>query len=197
MINLLPPAIKQEYSYALRNSALRRWVLACLCSIVGLGLIATYGLVTMQRSTTTYADQVATTQKSLDAQNLSKTEAQVKDISGSFKLVLQVLGKEVLFSKLLKQIATVIPRDAILTNLNISQTVGAVDITAAASDYNTATQVQVNLADPANKIFSKADIVSIVCAANASTPQYPCTIQLRALFASNNPYLFTNNGGQP
>lgn len=196
MINLLPPEVKQEYTYALRNSVLRRWIIACLCSIVGLGLIATYGLVTMQRSTASFSKQVATTQDSLDKQNLGKTEAQVKDISSSFKLVVKVLDKEVLFSKLLKQIATVIPRNAILTNLNISQTVGAVDITAAASDYNTATQVQVNLADPNNKIFSKADIVSIVCTSNASTPQYPCTVQLRALFASNNPYLFTNTGGQ-
>jgi Tfp pilus assembly protein PilN len=196
MINLLPTEVKQEYAYALRNTALRRWVVACALAIVGLGLIATYGLLTMQHSTTTYTKQVATAQSSLDKQNLAATETQVKDISSSFKLVVKVLSKEVLFSKLLKQIATVIPSNVILTNLNISQTAGAIDITAAAADYNTATQVQVNLADPNNKIFSKADIISIVCATNVSTPKYPCSVQIRALFASNNPYLFINNKGQ-
>lgn len=195
MINLLPPEVKQDYAYALRNTSLRRWVAVLVCSILGLGVIATFGLVTLQRSTNTYTRQVASVQDNLQHQKLKETEAQVVDISNSFKLVVQVLSKEVLFSKLLKQIATVIPNNVNLTGLNISQTTGAIDITAAASDYNTATQVQVNLADPNNKIFSKADIVSITCSATPNDPKHPCAVQIRALFAPNNPFLFINNTG--
>ncbi|HYH36468.1 MAG TPA: hypothetical protein VD706_03145 [Candidatus Saccharimonadales bacterium] len=47
------------------------------------------------------------------------------------------------------------------------------------------------MADPKNKIFSKADIVSITCSDDNS--DYPCTINIRALFAPNNPFLFINN----
>ena len=195
MINLLPPEIKEDYAYALRNTSLRRWVAALLFGIVGLGIVATLGLVALQHSTDTYDKQVATAQTNLQKQKLKETEAQVTDISNSFKLVVQVLSKEVLFSKLLKQIATVIPNNVNLTGLNISQTTGAIDISAAASDYNTATQVQVNLADPNNKIFSKADIVSIACSASPSDPKHPCVVQIRALFSTKNPFLFVNNTG--
>lgn len=195
MINLLPPDVKQEYTYALRNSSLRRWVIACLLALVGLVGIATYGLVALQKSTMSYTSQISVAQASLKQQKLTQTEAQVRDITTSFKLVVNVLSKEVLFSKLLKQIAVVIPANSILTNLNISQTAGGIDLTVAAADYNTATQVQVNLQDPANKVFSKADIVSIICTPNAANPKYPCTVQIRALFAANNPYLFINNKG--
>lgn len=195
MINLLPPEIKQDYNYALRNTALRRWIIACGFGLIGLGIIATYGLATIQHSTNTYSHKVAAAQTALDQQQLTQTEAQVKDITGNLKLVVKVLSKEVLFSKLLKQIATVIPSNAVLTNLQISQTSGAIDITAAATDYATASQVQVNLQDPNNKIFSKADIVGIQCATSAINPKYPCTVQIRALFASNNPFLFINNKG--
>jgi len=195
MINLLPQAVKEEYRYGLRNSLLLRWVAACVIALIGLGLIATYGLLTMQHSTDSYNTQVNSANAELTKQNLQGTETQVKNITTDFKLLVQVLSKEVLFSKLLKQIATVIPSNAILTNLNISQTAGAIDITAAATDYSTATQVQVNLQDPTNQIFSKADIVSISCTANASNPKYPCTIQLRALFAQSNPFLFINTKG--
>jgi hypothetical protein len=58
--------------------------------------------------------------------------------------------------------------------------------------------VQVNLADPTNKIFSKADIVSITCSSsNALSPLYPCTVNVRALFVTNNPFLFINSKGSP
>lgn len=193
MINLLPPAIKQEYGYALRNTQLIRWVSALVVAIIGLGLIATYGLLTIQNSTNTYAAQVSTIQSTLKKQKLTETEAQVADISSSFKLVVQVLSKEVLFSKLLKQIAVVIPSNAILANLNINQTTGGVDIVADASDYTTATQVQVNLSDPSNRIFSKADIVSIACSPSSADKKYPCTVKIRALFAAKNQFLFINS----
>lgn len=194
MINLLPPAVKDEYRYGVRNVALLRWVAAFLVALLGLGVIATYGLVTMQRSTESYNAQVAAAQATLDRENLKGTETQVKDITANLKLVVQVLSKEVLFSKLLKQMAVVIPPNAALNGLNISQTTGAIDITAVASDYQTATQVQVNLQDPKNQIFSKADIIGISCSTAGSNPKYPCTVQIRALFSSNNPYLFINTG---
>jgi Tfp pilus assembly protein PilN len=193
MINLLPPAIKQDYRYGARNTVLLRWVAAFVFSLIGLGLIATYGLLTMQNSSNSYANQVAAAQAQLEKQNLKGTETQVKNISSDFHLVVQVLSKEVLFSKLLRQIATVIPANAVLTGLNINQTSGGIDLTAAATDYNTATQLQLNLQDPSNKIFSKADIISINCGGAISETQYPCAVQIRALFASNNPYLFVNS----
>ena len=197
MINLLPPAIKQDYGYGLRNTVLSRWVVAFLIALVGVGAIGTYGWVVMNKSISTYQSQVASTQKQLDKENLKGVEAQVQDISNSFKLVVQVLSKEVLFSKLLQQIGTTIPKNAVLSDLTISQVQGAIDITAQASDYNTATQVQVNLADPKNQIFSKADILNIVCVSgtDASSNPFPCTVTIRALFGPNNQFLFINNKG--
>lgn len=194
MINLLPPEVKQSYNYAQRNVVLRRWVAAFVLAFVGLGIITTFGLLTIKQSNTRYANQIAASEALFKKEKFSETQAKVQDISSSIKLVTQVLSQEVLFSQLLKQIAATIPANANLTGLNINQTQGGLDITAIATNYDTATQVQVNLADPANKIFSKADIVGITCStANAANPKYPCTVTIRALFATNNPFLFINN----
>lgn len=195
MINLLPPAVKEEYRYGLRNTSLVTWLTAFVVALIGMGVLATYGLLTLQNSTQTYDVKVKAEQASLAKQNLVGTEAQVKDTTTNLKLVVQVLSKEVLFSKLLRQIAEVTPSNVVLKNLNINQTTGGIDITAGAGNYQSATQVQVNLQDPANKLFSKADIVSITCEKQAENPAYPCTVQIRALFASNNPYLFINSKG--
>lgn len=196
MINLLPPDVKDSYRYARRNVALRRWVAMFGLALLGLGLIATLGLFTLQRSTAHYNNQIASTEAFFKKENFEGTQAQVKDISNSFKLVVKVLGQEVLFSQLLKQIAGTIPANANLTGLNINQAQSGIDITAVATNYSTASQVQVNLADPHNKIFSKADIVNITCGGTGATnPKYPCTVNMRALFANNNPFLFINSKG--
>lgn len=193
MINLLPPGIKQNIKYARRNTKLLRWSLALGLGIVGSLVVSTFGLFYLQQATDTYSAQVTKTQDELNAQKLPETQKKVEDISGSLKLVVQVLSREILFSKLLKQIGSAVPADASLTGLSISKVTGGIDLTAVAASYETATQVQVNLKDPSNKIFDKADIVNITCSgAAASDPRYPCTVTIRAQFSSNNPFLFIN-----
>lgn len=194
MINLLPPDIKQGYRYARRNVSLRRWVAICLIAFVGLGALTTYGLLTLQQSTGHYRKQIDANKTMFKNENYTAVEKQVQDISSSFKLVVQVLGKEILFSQLIQQIGAIMPDNTNLTGLSISQLQGGLDITAVATDYKTASQVQVNLADPANKIFSKADIENITCSGGENTdPRYPCSVTVRALFGPNNPYLLIND----
>lgn len=197
MINLLPPDVKQSYHYARRNVRLVRWMTAIGFALVGLAGISIGGQWYLKQSVKQYTEQVSTAEATLKKQVQAKVEKQVQDISNNLKLAVQVLSKEVLFSELLKQLAVVTPTDAKLSNLAISKIQGAVDISASTTDYKAATQLQLNLADPANKIFSKADIVSISCssAATSADPlqsKYPCTVLIRALFAPNNPFLFIN-----
>lgn len=197
MINLLPPELKESYRYAYRNVRLMRWVVAGVVSLVGLAALGTGGLIYIQQTTQSYSGQIATAEANLQEQKLASTQTQVKDISNSLKLSVQVLSKEILFSDLLTQLASITPSNAVLTDLTISQSEQAVDISALTTDYNAATQLQVNLADPANKLFSKADIVSITCSNSTSgsgDSQYPCSVTIRALFVTNNPYLFINDG---
>jgi pyruvate kinase len=202
MINLLPPELKQSYRYAYRNVSLVRWAVAFGLSFIGLVIISTAGLIFMQQTTQTYASQVTDEQNLLNQQKMSSTQTQVQNISNNLKLTVQVLSQEVLFSKLLQQLAIVTPSNAILTNLDLSQSETGVTITALTSSYSVATQLQVNLASPANKVFSNADIVSINClspseaSGEQTTQQYPCTAIIRALFVTNNPFLFINSSGQ-
>lgn len=197
MINLLPPDVRQQYVYGRRNTALRRWLLAFGVGLAGVAVVGASGMLYMQRSIDDLQHQNDQAQAVLEGQKLVAVQQQSQDITNSLKLVVQVLSREVLFSKLLKQIATVTPPNTALTALTISKVQGAIDITAASSDYTSATQLQINLQDPANKIFSKADIQNIICTVNQSNPRYPCAVSIRALFAPNNPFLFINTRANP
>lgn len=202
MINLLPPELKENYRFARRNTVLRRWVFVFAFALIGLTAISAGGNFYLQKTANDINKQNDIAQATLDAQDMSGTEKKVKEINDNIKLSIQVLSKEILFSKLLKQMSTIVPSNVILSNINITDQQTALDISAQSVDYASATQLQVNLTDPANKLFNKADIVSIACTKpDASTSsesstlanKYPCTVSIRALFNSDNPYLFINN----
>jgi hypothetical protein len=198
MINLLPPELKQDYRYARHNRRLVRWASVFLLAIFGVAVITASGLAIMNDSITSYQTNIATMQSRLVSQNMAQTEQQVAGISSNLKLMVNVLSKEILFSKLLERLGSITPPNVILTDLSISQTESAIDITAQTVNYNAATQLQINLADTSNQIFSKADIVNISCLspATATDPAYPCTASLRAQFTKNNPFLFINSSTQ-
>jgi Tfp pilus assembly protein PilN len=193
MINLLPPKTREDILYARRNTKLLRWITATFIGLVGIGLVVLGRSFYINKSIQTYEKRVANAQEQLRVQKLEETQKRVQDISGSLKLVVQVLGREVLFSKLLQQIGAAMPSGASLASLSINKTQGGIDLNAVAKDYQTATQVQVNLQDPKNKIFEKAEIQNVTCSPNATDPTYPCQITLKALFAKNTPFLFIHN----
>ena len=193
MINLLPPELKRDYIYARQNTQLAHFLVSFGVGIAGLALIVGAGFMYLQQAASRYSAQASATQSSLVEQKQTATEKQVEEISASLKLAVSVLSKEVLFSELIKRLAVITPNNVSLSGVSISNLSGGIDVSADAADYDAATQLQINLADPANKIFSKADIVSITCASDGTgSKKYPCTVVVRALFADDNPFLFIN-----
>lgn len=198
MINLLPPDTRQNYTYARRNSTLLKWCVLFLISIAGVGLIVAGGLFYINQSSKSLAAQNALTQQSLKDQKIDEVQKEVQDIASSLRLTVQVLSKQILFSELIKQIGSAMPPKAALADLNITKTQGGIDLTAIASDYETASQVQINLADPKNQIFDKADLISINCNSSETTDKnYPCNVKIRAQFAKNNPFMFIGKKATP
>lgn len=195
MINLLPPAQKDSFRYARRNTHTMPWVVALVIALAGLGVIALYGVASSNNVAASYQKQIGLSQKTLQDEHVDTVRAKAADVSTSLNLALKVLGREVLFSKLLQQISTVVPNGVNLTGLNINQDDGALDIVANASNYQAATQLQANLTDPNNQLFSEADLVSVDCSKSATQtdPAHPCTVTISALFGANDSYLFISN----
>lgn len=196
MINLLPDETKQNISYARSNTILRKWITASLIGVLGIVLILAAGQFFVARSTTSWQKQVDTTKQQLGDQKLDETQARVAEVSNSIKLATQVLSKQISFSKLLTQVGAAMPDGSSLQSLSINAPEGGIDLTAVAASYQAATQVQINLSDPNNKIFETADIISVSCQQDAATAGgYPCQVSIRALFAKDNEFQYVNNKG--
>lgn len=192
MINLLPPDTKQEITFARRNSVLRNWLLAIVVGFAGILLVIGGGLFFIVHSTDKWEKQVTAADAQLKQQKLQETQTRVKEMSESIKLASDVLSSQVLFSKLLSQVTTVLPSRALLQSLTIQSVSGGIDLTVGAKDYQSATQAQINLADPNNKVFEKADIVNINCQTEDPDNEYPCTATIRALFAKDNTFQYSS-----
>ncbi len=200
MINLLPPKYKQTLFYSKRNRTMSRWFIALLVALLFSLLIVGVGWIYLDQSIKREAKDVEQTEVALKEQNIDETTAKVEEISNNTKLVLDVLSREILFSKLIKQLGASLPPGTALESITLENLEGGLTIQAFATSFSSASQIQVNLNDPENKIFKQADIETITCP--TTTPEasereqslYPCTVRLKALFSDNTEYRYI--GGQ-
>jgi len=180
MINLLPPSYRQSLKANRSSTLMKRWLVLTWLAVFGLIIILASGWFYINQQSKNLTQSINSTQTLLNNADLAKTQKDAKNLTNNIKTINKVLSSEIRFSDLIQDIGSVIPPHTILDSLTLSQVNGAIDLSAKAKDYASAAQIAVNLSDPANKIFSKVDIVSVSCANTAT--QYPCSGVYRALF---------------
>lgn len=195
MINLLPTDYRKNLLYAKRNTELRKWASMLFVASLGAILIVAGGFLYLQNEVRQQSRTLAVSQANLKAQDIDGTRNELETISSSTKLILQVLEREILFSKLLRQLGAILPANTALQQIEIDELQGGLELQAGATNIDAATQLQLNLEDPNNKIFQKADIENINCSEPKEGSPYPCTVTLRALFNDDNPYRYISSGG--
>jgi Tfp pilus assembly protein PilN len=194
VINLLPPELKQDILYARRNTMLFRWCLTMLVVTALLLSIVFIGQVYIDSATRSYSTQVALSRQQLKDQQLDETRERVAEFGSNMQLGIQVLSRQVVYSALLNELSDTIPANAVLNDLRLTQLEGGIDLQFRTRDEQTASRLQQALQDPVdqqNRIFRKADILSLSCV-KAGTENYPCTVNIRAAFNEANPFLITN-----
>lgn len=170
--------------------------MASLIGSVGLILITTYGLILFKNYQSNDQKQIYSIQKKLNSENIKSTNSQITNFTTTFRLVSKVLGQEILFSKMITAIGSAMPSGTALSGLSINNTSTGINLTANATSYNSATQIQVNLSDPSKNLFKNVDIVSINNnSGSASNNNYPFVVSLRALFNNTNQFLLINQSG--
>jgi capsular polysaccharide biosynthesis protein len=191
MINLLPQDLKQDYIYARKNVVLKKYIIISLIGLIGLIIITTFGLIAYKKSYKNNQQQITSLTNQLQHENIASTNQKVQNFTTTFRLVTKALSQEILFSKLITDIGAAMPPNTALTGLSLNNTSNGINLTAKATSYNSATQIQVNLSDPARHLFKNVDIISIN---NTSQGQYNYSVSLRALFNNTNQFLLINQG---
>lgn len=183
MINLLPPQYAASIRYGRQNAKLLGWLAGLLGAIIVLVIILAVGWIYMDHEAKDLQKGIDATNQQLQSQNLSKVQADAKEITGDINVIDKVLSQEIQFSGLIQSIGSYMPAGAVLGTLSLSDKVtGSIDLSANTKDYASAAQVAVNLSDPKDDLFSKVDIINISCN-SAAEKTYKCSATFRALFS--------------
>jgi hypothetical protein len=198
MINLMPDYMRQEIGYARRNSVLLKWMIAIVGVIAGIGLVTLFGQYYINRNTNTLQAAAQVTQNRINTQNLQETQAGIQNLSNNFTTVSQLLKRQLLFSKLLVKIGSIVPSGAILRGITLSTEDSAIDLNIIAANRDAATQAFVNLSDPANGLFEAADLLSVSCSqitvdSSPETAKYPCSAMIKVTIQADSSFYFLNS----
>jgi hypothetical protein len=194
MINMLPGDYVDVIRHSKTGDHLTRWLFSLVAAIVGLLIILLSGWLYLDHQTKNLSQEVANGKTQLEEQDLAGVKKNAEQISKDIKVINQVLGREIRFSELIQQIGKAMPPGTILGGLTLTKVDGAIDLTASAKDYTSGAQIALNLSDPKNELFSRADIVSINC--TSSDTAYKCGVSLKALFSKSSQNKFLNVPGK-
>lgn len=197
MINLIPTEHKREIHFARLNAKLINWLIGCAIVFAGLAVITAGSLFYLKQDVSSYQRQIDDGNKQLVDQKETETLKQVAEMSGNFNLVVNVLSREVLFSKLLRYVGSVMPEGTVLQDLNLSRDGSrGLTLTIGATAYDRAAQALVNLQSDENLLFKGADATKIDCESNESKDPYVCAATIRTILTDDNPFLLLNQEAQ-
>lgn len=191
MINLIPTDQKKSILYGRRNTTLVKWIIGAIIALVGLVAITSGTLFYLSQDINNYKKDIASIQGDLKDQKQEEVLADVSELNANFGLVVNVLSREVLFSKLLQHIGAIMPKGVILQDLSLSSDSSALTLNLSATDYQKAAQALVNLKAESNLLFREADANSVDCG-SSDNPTYPCTATMQVLLTTENPFLLLN-----
>lgn len=192
MIDLLPGEVKKSRMYGRRNGLLLRWNLLFSIAIVGILAIIGTGYFFINNAAISATEVRSETEAAIKTAKLDEVEEDYTTFSNNLKTVVQILSSQVLFSELLQQIGGVTPSGATLNSVSLSDSDNALDLSFTTSSASLAPTVQVNLEDPENELFEKADIILVSCQTDEDGLE-ACNVQLRALFREDAKFLFLNS----
>lgn len=159
MINLMPPAVKEDIRYARLNVLLVQYCI--LAALVSLGLVATmfFGLTLLNNDEQLIKDAISQREKTLE--NLKADEDRARELSGQITTISGLLNKELDYSEVITQIGGLIPQGATLQALNLQQTIKQepLSLTVSVDNQEKAAVVQQNFEN--SPLFAGADIQSI------------------------------------
>lgn len=160
MINLLPPETKRQIRAARMNVVLYRYCLLILATAALLGGVFAVGFIADLNDRKMAETYKAESEAS--AAPYAKTKAQAETFAKDLATAKTILASNVSFSKLVLDIAAVVPSGVILNNLSLGTTAKAdtpLDISARASSYDGAVALKNSL--EASPIFEQVNIINV------------------------------------
>jgi len=181
MINLLSPDDKLQLRAARSNVLLLRYTILIIVTIVAVGLVFGSGFfITMQERTAAEQQQQNDSAKTAGYSTVRKNaEAFAQNLTTAKKIISQ----EIIYSKLLTDIAKTLPRGSVLADLSLNpDSLGkSVPLSARTKNYDGALRLKNTLEESA--LFADVSIVSIN--RDEARKDYPVSVNLNVTITTD------------
>lgn len=145
MINLLPPEVKQDSSYAKRNKILLHYIWLLVFVMILLGLEFGGAEVYLAKQRHNYNDQIAAKSQSMN--DFNGLEANATAANTRLSAFKQLLAQQTRFSSLLTDLANHTPKGVFINSITLTGvTTTAVQISGTANSYESAASLRDALA---------------------------------------------------
>lgn len=197
MINLLPPEVRENITYGRRNRQLIRWLFAVIIVIGGIGAMTVFGQLFINKNIKSLQAVAEVTKQRMARQNVDGTQKELQALSNNFTTVTQLLSRQILISKIITKIGSIMPNGAYLNDISLSSNSTYIDLNILAKSRDAATQAFININDPKNGLFDKSDLISVnynvSSGSNTGNMDYPYTARIRVTFKTDSSFYFLSS----
>lgn len=183
MISLLPPESKTATKYARLNVTLIQYCVLVMIISAALIAIIFFAMAVVDKQEDNLKAVIAEDQAK--AAELEVVNGEAKELSTTINTISKLLEREIKFSELLEEIASILPKGTVLTGLTLSEKQDQpLTLDALVVDEEAAAILRENLDD--SDLFEAADIVSIAAGeSDSASGTYNFTAQYRAYFTGS------------
>lgn len=121
MINLLPVHIKEEHRYGRKNVVIVSWLTTVIFGVIILFLVAIVGRLTIDAAKDQELTRKNAIQKELDDSDYASIEKNYADYVGDLTSVSKIYQKQVLYSRLIRKLGTLLPPGSSLSSISIGE----------------------------------------------------------------------------
>jgi hypothetical protein len=176
MINLIPEESKKEIRAARANVTLLNYIVILCFGVVFLALISVGVYFVLATSQADAKNLIAVS--NAKSSTYASAEAQGTALRSGLSSAKTILSQEVLYTKILTGIATLMPKGVVLNGINLSpSTLGA---PTTLQFYAKTTQDAIALKNgfESSSLFSKVSFVSLASATTGQSSDYPVNATL-------------------
>lgn len=155
MINLLPPEHREFIEYGRKNKRITSWLSALLFGIIILFAVAVVGRLTIQTAKNQAYSQKTSAQAIIDESNLSSVEKNYTDYVNGLSSTRKVYEKQILYSRLIQKLATLLPPGTSLTTISLTDKDRAINLNFDNQIDGLGPIIQTNLLNQGDQIAEK------------------------------------------
>ena len=156
MINLLPPEYKEEIEYGRKNHRTLSWATTVAFGILSLLIITFVGKITIQSAKSQAESQKTALEQQMQQVSLSDVEKKYTSFIDTTGSVKKIYSQEVLYSRLIRKLATLLPQDAKLTNISLTDKDRALNLNFNNSSDGLGPVILVNLQNQGEQIAKRS-----------------------------------------